>query len=266
MRYMPADEKNKLCIDCKGIKPQACFGRDKNQPDGFKRYCKFCAALRKRRLFDKPKIQVQEKRCRHCGETKPAEAFCKAGHSADGLGIYCKSCLAAKYADRRVNNLPKAKRCSGCGLIKASTKFSRHRRSPDGLQSECRECRRIKERIRFMIKAGRIKKEDVFVISSWDQVESLIREMAETQCSINDAKAEYKKQVELLKQDFTDDILATTQRQIRLQLMIEAFARRNISELQNETRKFRFGVLVCEQRKFRIELDTDLARACLGKP
>lgn len=118
----------KICCTCRKEKPVDCFSRNKNSKDGFKEYCKECAALkgaqyreknrerineRKRIAYEKSKSNAEErtlnelkkgsKVCTVCGTEKPISEFYKRGNG--GFFNYCKEC--ANNSAREYYNVPK---------------------------------------------------------------------------------------------------------------------------------------------------------------
>ena len=111
--------ETKICASCKEEKPISCFSRNRNEKDGYKRYCKSCvsnqtAAYREahaeevkernraaywkskekadQRTAEQEKIGVRT--CSVCGIEKPLSEFYKCGNG--GYRSYCKKCANAK--------------------------------------------------------------------------------------------------------------------------------------------------------------------------
>ena len=111
--------ETKICASCKEEKTISCFSRDRNEKDGYKRYCKSCVSIksaeyrkthaeevreRKRTCYWQSKEKADQRTaeqekigvrtCSVCGVEKPLSEFYKCGNG--GYRSYCKKCANAK--------------------------------------------------------------------------------------------------------------------------------------------------------------------------
>ena len=112
----------KICCTCKQEKPVECFSRNKSSKDGFKEYCKECAAIKSAEYRKKHKEEIRDRKkvayekaketadkrtikelekgskvCTMCGKEKPISDFYKKAEG--GFRSYCKDCAHKKCSD-----------------------------------------------------------------------------------------------------------------------------------------------------------------------
>lgn len=162
-RKLPAAPKQipdfKKCSTCRGLKPNASFGRCTSGTDGLQVQCRECkAAAHKKNYVPNPrvlKVRVPKpvkvkpvypdghKRCPKCAEVKPFEGFNKNKNCADGFSVWCKPCHRDKNKGLRAGKLftgllEASYTCQKCGTGKPSSEFYKHKR--DGVQPWCKAC------------------------------------------------------------------------------------------------------------------------------
>jgi transposase-like protein len=153
----------------------------------------------------------------------------------------------------------KEKKCSGCGRIKPKGEFLR------GRNNNCSECRRQYNRLYKQSRKG----EDARLqagIETWDQVDSLMREMAESQYRIQKEYALLDKKIAILKKDTDGIIEPDLFHQINLRSMLMMFLKKALPPERAIHRKFDFGTLRFYRGKLNMDLDTDYAEQRMGKP
>lgn len=117
----------KICCTCKKEKPIELFSRNKRSKDGYKEYCKECAAIKtaiyrsthkeqikesSRASYQKSKESAEERTrnqektpsrtCSVCGIEKPISEYYKCGNG--GYRSYCKACANEKSREyQRIN-------------------------------------------------------------------------------------------------------------------------------------------------------------------
>lgn len=89
-------ELTKECKNCKEIKCEKDFSKNKSKKDGLDIYCKLCLQLKAEKLRSIPKILPKFKVCKECHLEKSFTDFHKTNSSVDGLSYTCKPCTAAK--------------------------------------------------------------------------------------------------------------------------------------------------------------------------
>jgi hypothetical protein len=155
----------------------------------------------------------------------------------------------------------KERKCGGCGRMKPKGEFPRKKR-----YGHCIECRRLYNNL---YQQRRRNEEDVRKqagIETWDQVDSLIREMAESQFRIQKEYALLDNKIATLKKA-TDEIIETDIiHQINLRSMLTAFLENVCPSKQAMRRKFDFGALRFCRGKLSMDLDTVCAEQRMGKP
>ncbi len=154
--------------------------------------------------------------------------------------------------------------CVGCRLPKPKGEFIKG-------SSRCRECRRQYHRIyKQLRRQGRprqfrealLEKE----IETWEQVESIIREMAESQFKIQKEYAALEKRIALLKKYTNEMIESMLLHQINFQSMLKAFLKKTCPKGQAVTRRFDFGILRFYRGKLDVDLDAAYAGERMDKP
>jgi len=223
-------ERQKRCPGCCERKPVSEFHKNRAHHDGLASYCKHCNSVYKKariRKVQQAQQPVTEKECRQCKEVKPANAFSQDRGNPDGLCRYCKDCKRVQLAARRNRNsaIPETKQCSLCGIVKPAQEFDKRCESPDGLRGECKQCRNLNYRVLYILQ--RSKKDETsqrgIDIANWEQADSVVREMAELQASINQERAICNGRIVKAKTDMAEAITASVCYQARLHIALEKF-------------------------------------------
>ena len=160
------------------------------------------------------------------------------------------------------------KRCGKCGLIKSKDKFPKDKRSPDGLSYLCKDCKRAYDTAYHKSRragAGKVTNTRAAGIDSWNQIDSVLRELSETQYKINvetDLCEQRKKMVEQYSQEITEPLVG---HQIGLQKMLIDFLKKNLIKAQ-KVRKYRFGSVCFMLGQLELKLNPALAGKLMGKP
>jgi len=159
------------------------------------------------------------------------------------------------------------KSCSKCGIVKPKSEFHKDKNIADGYRRECKDCKRDYERVykRAYRKFGATKPERV-EIETWDQIDSIIREMAELQCQIQDEHKQCDYRIQLLKGYSNEIIEPALCHQISLRLMLDAFLKKHCPRTKTTKKGYRFGTLQFSRGKLEVELNTERARKYIGKP
>ncbi len=262
--------KIKKCSVCKEVKPVDEFHKRKLSKDGLVSECKDCSRLRKQERRDRPKERVEKKCCIKCQEVKPAEEFNKDLHRRDGLTSQCRQCskLSRKALIKRNPDLPETKICSQCGIEKPQQQFYKKHESPDGLCFQCKSCQKLSMRMRYIMRALHREKGKGLRpgIETWGQVDNLVREMAELQVAINNAKRAYEKSIDMIKNDYAQNTRPYVTKQTLLQLTVEDFIKKTCRSARRMVKNCRFGKVAFYRRKLEIVLNVELAAARIGKP
>lgn len=136
-------------------------------------------------------------------------------------------------------------------------------------------------------------RKDRMAITSWSQVDSVLREIAELQVAINQKINTFKKRIAKAEDDLHETLYAerseqqllgfkqqvaaaaeflregTKQlrvRQLYWETMLKDFMRLYYERFATTERHFRFGSLHCHGGKVDVLLNVDYAKAMLGKP
>lgn len=161
------------------------------------------------------------------------------------------------------------KKCCKCKRIKLRSCFTKDKSTSDGLAPNCKECKRKYEREYKKASRQQRKFDNVEVapatgIVNENQIDSLIREMAELQASINCEKASCETRISLIKK-YTDEIIEpSVSHQIAVQTMLLDFLKKRGTK--TFFRKYPFGVVSFSRGKLRLRLDADLAKQRMEKP
>jgi predicted nucleic acid-binding Zn-ribbon protein len=154
--------------------------------------------------------------------------------------------------------------CKHCGQPKPVEEFVKG-------SNRCLECRRQYFRVyKQLSRAGkaRQKREACLEVGleTWGQVDSVIREMAESQFRIQKEHADLEKRIALLKKYTDETVEPELIHQITFQSMLRAFLKKTCSTEQAILKRFDFGVLRFHQGKLAVELDAARAGQRMGKP
>lgn len=193
----------------------------------------------------------EEKRCSRCRKTKPRTNtyFSKNKRSPDGFCLWCKKCQK-EYRDRRIlhtnSNAPKT--------------YELH-----SLECACKECEKRNERI-YKNQQGRGKADvtETLGIQSWNQVDSVLREMAELQSDINKETTVCEKRVSMIREYSKEVIEPWLVHQIVLQATLQNFLRKD--GRKRLVGRYRFGIINFFRGRLKIKLNLNLAKQQRGKP
>jgi hypothetical protein len=163
-----------------------------------------------------------------------------------------------------VTSKQKEKICRGCGLPKPGKEFVKG-------SSRCLECRRQYHRVYKQLRRqgrGRQKRQAFLEvgIETWKQVDSVIREMAESQFKIQKEYADLKRRIVLLKKYTDEAVESEVIHQIIFQSMLKVFLKKTCSTAQATLKRFDFGVLRFNRGKLTVELDAAYAGQRMEKP
>jgi hypothetical protein len=164
----------------------------------------------------------------------------------------------------------KTKHCGKCGEVKPADCFTKDSNSKDGLHINCKDCKRQFEN--FYKKNRRIHLPEIdhqnsrSGIDSWQQVDSVLRTMAESQIEIDKERAVCDKRVELIKKYSEEAIEPYLAHKTGLEAMLANFLTMKLSGIKATVRKFLFGQIYWNKGKVTITLNTELANRRMGKP
>jgi hypothetical protein len=156
------------------------------------------------------------------------------------------------------------RRCGGCGLMKPKSGF------PGRTKSEhCLDCRRQYNRIyKQLRREGKIQQGHLqsVGIETWEQVDSVIREMAESQYRIQKEYADLQKRITILKKYTEETVELELFHQTNFRSMLTEFLKKACQPGRAIRRKFVFGSLRFRRGKLEVNLDADYAGQRIGKP
>lgn len=213
-------------------------------------------------------LQRKAKRCPRCGQTKPIKAFYKNRTKPDGRSDWCKECKKAhRYARRDIKvDVPGQKQCTNCKVVKSESEFHRCKNRSDGLQARCKNCHKadvIDQSRKRKARKDAAPRTD-YRIYTIDQMDSVVREMAETQLEINTEVNVCQQRVNRAIQE-SAEALEPRRRHLRhLKTAIECYFVRNGQ--RQAAKRFRFGSIRYYRHELEVELDTACANKNLGKP
>lgn len=218
-------------------------------------------------------LTITEKKCPTCKRKKPAKDFSKCKRSLDGLAWCCKSCqkdyrLILKLKEKKS---PVEKRCTACGEVKPRSDFYVNIYNSDGLRDWCIHCEKkyqsAMNKKRNERAAEQSKSPAAPVgISTWDQVNGVLREIAELQLEAKAEVAKCKERVVLIIKDSEGVVSPVISRQIFLRSLLESFLRKTCPSHKQTLKKFRFGSLRFCRKRLHLELNLEHAAARLGLP
>jgi hypothetical protein len=217
--------------------------------------------------------ELSTKRCTKCGKEKPVSEFYKNNHVKDGLSLQCKGCAKSYYkgtvkTNKDIVKRPDTKRCTKCGREKPVSSFTKDGSSKDGFYSSCKDCKQQFERAykKLYRKEHPDSQTCRATIDSWQQIDGVLRELAETQLTINDETESIEKRISTIKSQSDETIEPCVWHQIFLQTMLAIFLKKELSKDKRAIRKFQFGKILWNGGKVNIELNTEFAKERLGKP
>jgi len=112
----------------------------------------------------------------------------------------------------------------------------------------------------------KINQENPIALSTWEQVGSAVRQLAEDQAFINKELVVAKRKIDLIKSDVSPSVLAHAASQGRLRAAITAFVEAVPKKERGVWKRFRFGAVLYRRGKLYISLNPSLAANCVGKP
>lgn len=154
--------KEKLCSQCKEVKPSTSFSVDLGEVSGLHSYCieckqnydkitkkKYRLKLRERETIVIPK----EKYCSTCGVTKHFNLFSKNKNFKDGLNCQCKECVNFYNKNNNFKNknlkckvAPKNRICYKCKQNKLIYEFRQDGTNKCGYSYSCKTCDSIQSK------------------------------------------------------------------------------------------------------------------------
>jgi hypothetical protein len=163
-----------------------------------------------------------------------------------------------------VTSKQKERICSYCGLPKPKRAFRKK-------DNRCLDCRREYNRVwKQLSRAGKARQTNQASsevgIETWGQVDSVIREMAESQFKIQKEYAALEKRIALLKKNTDETIEPELIHQINFRSMLKVFLEKTCSTEQAILKRFDFGVLRFHRGKLEVELNAAYAGQRMGKP
>jgi hypothetical protein len=196
-----------------------------------------------------------KKRCRRCGSVKPLSEFSRNKRTPDGRQIYCKMCCKEIRAGI---TLPSTKKCCRCDTKKPLSEFRYDKHSPDGRKDYCMLCG--KKPVMMPCKY------EGELLNTWEQAESVIREIAELQVAIDVEKSKCQERIKMIE-SYTDELIAPEIARITyLENMLKDFCKRERISGPATKRDLRFGSIAFRKGVFSVSLDKKLAMARMGKP
>ncbi|MFZ0035633.1 MAG: hypothetical protein WAK60_11685 [Sedimentisphaerales bacterium] len=193
--------------------------------------------------------EITKKKCKKCGGKKPHKAFSKNKKSPDGLVAYCKSCMKIYQAGyKKRGSLPISKTCE-----------------LHDLECTCKKCeKRSKQIYKNKLTQKNVIEAERLGIQSWNQIDSVLQEMAELQSRINDEEANCEERISLIKKYSEEIIDPWIAHQITLQIMLQNFLRKD--GRKRLIRKYCFGTIKLFRGQLKIQFNVDLAKQRMGKP
>jgi len=160
-------------------------------------------------------------------------------------------------------NEKKERICSVCGLPKPKGEFVKSDKK------RCRNCRgqfwQVYKKARKQ--RGRPATYSVEVgIETWGQVDSLIREMAESQFRIHKEYMDLERRIALLKKCSDGTVEPEFIHQINFRSMLKTFLKKKYTKGQAVTQYFNFGIVRFHRGKLDVELDAVYAGQRMDKP
>ena len=134
-----------------------------------------------------------------------------------------------------------------------------------GRNSNCIECRRLYNRI-YKQSHKREQGRSEAGIETWDQVDSVIREMAELQYGIQKEYVALEERIAILKRHTAEIIEPDLFHQINLRSILKAFLEKACPPGRAIRRKFDFGIVRLCRGKLNVVLDAARAGQRIGKP
>ena len=151
------------------------------------------------------------------------------------------------------------KLCPGCGETKPASDFHKDSAKADGLNCSCKLCRAQG----YQYLAPGVARE----IAEFDQVESVVRAMAELRGAIDIAQAHCEAEVHKLRDWSRQDVDPWAARLVNWERLIREFFLKHILKGAAERKyTFRFGCVEVCGKRVTVTLNAKLAAASAGKP
>ncbi len=131
------------------------------------------------------------------------------------------------------------KRCPECNLWRDLQEYDRDPERPDGLTRRCKTCLRAAEGMHLKGRARRARG-----IDSWEQLESVIRELAKGRYVLDREGRAYRAIVERARSEYADRTNEVCVHCNRLGAMLLAFLEANVEPGRRFQKTFRFGRFV----------------------
>jgi len=262
-------EEQKKCCRCKLLKLVTEFSKRRRARDGLSSWCKDCDRACKEQVQNRPKTEVTTKQCSKCHKIQLAGEFTKNNGNYDGLSSRCRECVKAdrQAQIKRDKTIPAEKQCCQCGFVKSYRDFDKKPEASDGLHSCCKKCRNLNARVLYLMRqVDKKSPQKAFAgIDSWEQVEDVLRHMAELQIAINQERADCDWRIDTIKRQVAKTIKPIIVHQTRLHLMLESFLKKVRRTAGTIYEQFDFGSVRLCHGKLRVELNIAQTAKRLGK-
>ncbi len=263
-------EDEKKCAKCGLVKQRSEFNKNPNLKDGLQSACKSCMRTY---ADNRPSFQrtKNNKKCLFCNLIKPASEFYTDRKRKDGLTARCKKCIREYALEVKIREkiIPKEKRCPRCGIVKTASEFWKCKFKANGLYSHCIKCLKLHRKTRLAIlnikDTKGIKDNDLKKVESWNEVDSILREIAETQLTINAEEKACKNRVSMIIKQSSEAIAPYKRHQHRLRYMLESFLKK-VWLYGDSQREFRFGTIKVIRKNIVYNINVALAKERLGLP
>ncbi|GCE18979.1 endonuclease VII domain-containing protein [Dictyobacter kobayashii] len=143
-------QAEKLCYECKVVKPLEEFGKKSSRKDGLESVCKHCLKLKRmlhpRRKYTPIEIDATAtKKCVDCHIEKSYSAFDKNPTRKDGYNTRCKTCLkiARKSHKHTFKKRPKKTKAFTMTLKLASITEKDYLEQLEKQQGKCAICGKL---------------------------------------------------------------------------------------------------------------------------
>jgi len=265
------EEDEKECKGCGLIKKRSEFYINRLMKDGLQSKCKGCM---KDQCANKPQYprSTKDTKCTMCNLTKPAEEFYTDLKRKNGLTTRCKKCIREYELEVKIREkkIPEEKRCLRCGTVKPASEFYKTNSKANGLYSHCKKCIEKYRKTRLAIKDTEATKgtenRDIKRIESWNEAESVFREITETQLVVVAEEKACKNRVAMIIQQSSEVIAPHKRHQACLRQLLEQYLKNIWLRGDSLQKDFRFGTVTRKGRRFSYNLNLELARERLELP
>lgn len=153
--------------------------------------------------------------------------------------------------------------CASCKALKPHGEFHKDRRQCDGLNRICKQCRKEKY---INSQNRKVYSKKFGEVETWDQVESVIRELAEIEADNEDYLELLKRKTAIIKNDYEEATANGRAHGIGLRILLKNFLNNQLHKKKTITKVSRFGTVIYDGSNLTFKLNTKLARQCRGKP